>query len=147
MFKKSLVFIVFVSLIVVLAGCKNPTVPDPPDEPVNSAPNPLVKPDSNITVYAGTGSFQTFQLECSDNIDSAFLYDVDGDSVTVIVDSTTPLPLYISLNASTGLVSIDTDGAIPDEGENIILNFWTIDDKGGSTETSLLVVTIDIAVS
>ena len=111
----------------------------------NNDPNPLVSPTLVYDISPGTNSIQTFQLVCGDNIENEFLYDVDGDEVTVVLDPLTPLPSFITFDEKTGEVSIDNNYA-PGSG-SVKLNFWTIDDRGGSTEDDALSVTIQFLSS
>ena len=101
---------------------------------VNSKPNPLVSP-SAATIARGTTVVQTFQLQCSTNIDNADLFDLEGDTITVIVDGATPLPGYMSLDSATGEITV-----VSATGGDLSINFWTVDDKGATTESDPLTV-------
>jgi len=101
---------------------------------VNSAPNPLVGP-TTYSIARNTSVAQTVQLQCSTNVDGSYLYDLEGDTVTVIVDSATPLPSYMVLDSATGEITV-----ISASGGDVSINFWTVDDKGGTTESIPLTV-------
>jgi hypothetical protein len=130
-------------LFLIFFSCKQATSADndqnSSDSPVaNYDPNPLIAPG---TIDATNGGYsQIFQLVCSSNPDSENLYDEDGDAVTVVVDSNTPLPDCMTLVESTGVLLVTRDDTVDGT-----INFWTVDDRGGSTESEPLTVSYDIS--
>ncbi len=137
---KSKIYLIFVFFsFLLLMGCRNPAGGTYPPIGDNHDPYPLVSPTS-ISITSGNMT-QTVQLLCSTNIDNSNLYDEDGDIVTVVVDSATSLPGCISLNETTGLLTITRN---EDYSGNI--RFWTVDDNGGSSESDLLTVSISVSI-
>ncbi len=130
--KKRLFVLIFLVFLVLL-GC-------PMAESVNNDPYPLVSPD---TIDASSGDeVQTFQLLCDTNPDGTALYDEDGDPVTVVVDDTTPLPSFIELDTATGVLTVTRS-----ESYTGTINFWTVDDQGGTTEGEALSVEFTVVSS
>lgn len=117
MFKILCKAMAFILVILVFSGCFLF------DNNGNNDPHPLIGPAS-ITATSGD-EVQTFQLRCSENSEGAYLYDVDGDTVTVEVDEDTPLPANITLDTSTGLLTVTRSSAFSG-----VVNFWTVDDQG-----------------
>ncbi|MBF9015532.1 MULTISPECIES: hypothetical protein [unclassified Oceanispirochaeta] len=128
--KKSIYLISIFTLMLSFA-CKNNS------DIENHDPNPLVSPTS-IDATSGEDII-SFHLVCSENPDGAYLYDEDGDNVTVVIDPETPLPDDMSFNEETGVIIVyrrtDLSGT---------LRFWTVDDMDGSTEDQPLTVTYNI---
>ena len=120
--------IIITVLIVFITGCVV-------EDPINTAPLPLVGPDTIST--DGADYIQYFQLYCDTNPDGSFLYDEDGDTVTVVQDGT--LPSNIVLNTSTGVITITRSALFTGNA-----NFWTEDGNGGSTESEKLTVNFNV---
>ena len=128
--KKS-IYLISILVLMMSYACKNNS------DLENHDPNPLVSPTS-IDATSGEDTV-SFHLVCSENPDGAYLYDEDGDNVTVVIDPETPLPDSMSFNEETGVIIVRRTTDISGT-----LRFWTIDDMEGSTEDQPLTVTYNI---
>lgn len=142
MFLRKIIYIVFVSFVVLVFGCKNPAGPDggdiPPDEPVNQAPYDITGP-SEVTFVYDFGAVRTILI---DTASPGSDLDPDGDVVTffstpVLSETEAVVQDGMSMNHATGVISILNYGNY--KADEIIV-VWTEDESGlKSTDYSITI--------
>ena len=121
-------FLLAVVLVVALTGCLV-------DLPENQPPYPVTGPTPTPGFTAYTNADQFYQLQIAE---VGGQRDPDGDQVFF---RSTALPVYMLLDADTGLVTIlgDPTFAGPPAGE-VVVDFWGEDEHGADTSGTPYVV-------
>ena len=125
--------------VLLIAGCTSPS---------NSPPYPVdagwrtegldvgVVDDTPKIVRSGSATHYQLQIQ-----EVAGKKDPDGDAVYF---RSSALPAYMSLDANTGLVTID---ALPPVGVVGPVNFWSEDSNGANTSSTPYIVTFTISLT